>query len=527
MKFNLFINKVPTETKNILLKAIEIFHLLDNKNIICNSYDYENNAKQIFLNRGDKRCVSLFLASLLIETNVKIIMDNTKVSADFVFKYLNLNQENIECLKLSQYANVYNDVFSFLIEELKRYPNYNGIIISNDQLFPEVLVNYLAYIDILESDVINWIYKEANLLKYPYQCAYEHNSFIIVNRLMRKKLIKAASEKKNAPLAKGIDSKEKVSKSMLETYGDFLTDKKHLTNPAIGRKNEIKELMIKLLTLDKSPIIVGEARVGKTALVEGLSYLIYYNQVPNALQDMQIVKINTSSILSGCVCQGMFEERVEQIIEELIDNPSIILFIDEIHNVIGAGGSSEKPLDFANMLKPYLDRGQIKVIGATTNDEYEEYIMRDEAFKNRFEKIVVLEPNDKITYQILLETISKIENATLIKFDFNNQEKELLLEYIVKCTNKKYRTYNDNLNNPDLALSILKNSFAIAAFEDSEVVKLEYIADAIKFCTKLNESFRYRNAEIFITNFKNEPKKPNSNIIHFPNKNNNIIKKRS
>ena len=157
--------------------------------------------------------------------------------------------------------------------------------------------------------------------------------------------------------------------------------KEFITNPAIGREKELKELMLILLTPDKSAILTGKPGVGKTSIVEGLAYLIQKRQVPNQLLNYQIIKVNTSALLGIDPVTG--ESKIQNLIEELKNYEHLILFIDEIHTLMGSKGEA---LDFANMFKPGLDRGDIKVIGATTTEEYERYILRDKAFVRRFQK---------------------------------------------------------------------------------------------------------------------------------------------
>ena len=191
--------------------------------------------------------------------------------------------------------------------------------------------------------------------------------------------------------------------SILDTYGENFLNKKYITNPAIGRDQQIKELILILLTPDKSAVLVGKPGVGKTAIVEGLAYCIQNNLVPDGLANYQVIKVNTSALLGVDPVTG--EAKVQTLIDELKSKTNLILFIDEIHTLIGKGES----LDFANMFKPALDRGDIKVIGATTTEEYERYILRDKAFVRRFQKIDVAEPTRDENVEILIGTLPKIE----------------------------------------------------------------------------------------------------------------------
>ena len=188
--------------------------------------------------------------------------------------------------------------------------------------------------------------------------------------------------------------------SILDRYGENFTDKEYITNPAIGRDNQIKELLLVLLTPEKSAILVGKPGVGKTAIVEGLAYRIKNDDVPDLLKGYSVINIKTASLL-GTMPTG--ESKVQLMIDELKEKEKVILFIDEIHMLIGADETSS--VDFANIFKEGLGRGSIKVVGATTTEEYEAYIVRDRAFLRRFERIEVLEPTEETTVEILMKSI--------------------------------------------------------------------------------------------------------------------------
>ena len=186
--------------------------------------------------------------------------------------------------------------------------------------------------------------------------------------------------------------------SMLETYGECLTDKEYITDPAIARDDEIKQMILTLLTPEKSALLVGKPGIGKTAIVEGLAYRIKFGDVPQALENWKIYKLNITSLLGSNVVNGQSENRLDLIIKELADKKNIILFIDETHLLVNKQGG----IDFANQLKAGLDRGSIKMIGATTTEEYEQYILRDRAFLRRFQKIDVLEADKPTVVKILM-----------------------------------------------------------------------------------------------------------------------------
>ena len=165
------------------------------------------------------------------------------------------------------------------------------------------------------------------------------------------------------------DEIRKSKISILKSYGENFTEKEYITNPAIGREEEIKQLALILLTPEKSAILIGKPGVGKTAIVEGFAYRIQIGNVPDVLKTYQVIKVNTSALLGMDPDTG--ESKIQILLDELKNYHNLILFIDEIHTLMGTKGEA---LDFANMFKPGLDRGDIKVIGATTTEEYEQYI---------------------------------------------------------------------------------------------------------------------------------------------------------
>ncbi len=284
-------------------------------------------------------------------------------------------------------------------------------------------------------------------------------------------------------------------------YGHFLGDKEYLTNPAVGRENELQSLMLGLLTQEKSVALVGPPGVGKTALVEGLAYLITRGEVPKALRDYDILKVNTSSLISGTIYRGQFEERVEKLLHEIERDHHVILFIDELHTVIGSGKGEQSSLDFANLLKPYLDRGQVKIIGATTLDEYERYIEQDTALKRRFKKVKVKEPTDEVMLQILDSSLERLSKKTKIEVAFNEEEKDLLFTTLLRVTEKARRVYDDPLYNPDLALSIVDTAFAYATLKNASQVEMEHFAEAIRLEERIYESTRKGLAQFLIDQY--------------------------
>ena len=192
--------------------------------------------------------------------------------------------------------------------------------------------------------------------------------------------------------------------SFLGQYGINLNEAvlKDDFNPIIGREKEIEQLEITLIKLKKSnPLIIGEPGVGKTALVQALALKIVKGEVSDKLKDKVLIELSVGSLESGTKYRGEFSKRINQLLNELKQYPNVILFIDEIHTILGAGSAGQSSLDAANMLKPALANGDISLIGATTHREYKQNFEKDSAFERRFQPIMVEEPSPEETVRIV------------------------------------------------------------------------------------------------------------------------------
>ena len=267
--------------------------------------------------------------------------------------------------------------------------------------------------------------------------------------------------------------------SVLKNYGEDLTSKVYLTDPAIARDDEIKKLMMVLLTPEKSAILVGKAGIGKTSIVEGLAYRILNRTVPQILQGYRVIKINSSSLLGKISFGGREELIISLLVEELKKVQKTILFIDEIHTLIGTGSGNGVSMDLANILKPAIDRGAIKLIGATTDMEYNTYVVRDRAFLRRFERIDVAEPDQPTTVEILFKSLPKIEALTGAKFKYNDYVTKMLLASIVSATSEYKRVYGLGAMYPDIAFSVLSASFSNALVQSRNYVTVMDVYMAI------------------------------------------------
>ncbi|MYS50385.1 AAA family ATPase, partial [Streptomyces sp. SID6013] len=174
-------------------------------------------------------------------------------------------------------------------------------------------------------------------------------------------------------------------------------------DPVVGRAEEIEQTVEILSRRSKNnPVLIGEPGVGKTAIVEGLAQRIVAGEVPDTLKDKRVVALDLSAMVAGAQYRGQFEERLKKVIEDVQQaRGEIILFIDELHTVVGAGATGEGSMDAGNMLKPALARGELHVVGATTIDEYRKYVEKDAALERRFQPVMVPEPTVEETVQIL------------------------------------------------------------------------------------------------------------------------------
>ena len=266
--------------------------------------------------------------------------------------------------------------------------------------------------------------------------------------------------------------------SILERYGENLTAKEYLTDPAIARDEEIRQCIITLLTPEKSALLVGKPGIGKTSIVEGIAYRIQRNMVPEALQGYELYKINFTSLMGEYNVDSQTETRVDLLVKELEKRPKTIIFIDETHVLISR--TRESGIDFANMLKAGLDRGTIKMIGATTTEEYETYILRDRAFLRRFQKVDVAEVDKDTCVKILMGTLPKLEKQVGVKFPYSPFITEKIMRFIVEMTDEYKRVYEISSRYPDICLTIVSNILTIALYENKREVNMGHVYRAIR-----------------------------------------------
>lgn len=264
--------------------------------------------------------------------------------------------------------------------------------------------------------------------------------------------------------------------------------------PIVGREKEINELIEALCKKDKNnAILVGEAGVGKTAIVEALAYKINKNEVPKELQNKKIIEISMTSVISGTRYRGEFEEKMEKIIDEFKENDDYILFIDEIHTMVGTGGS-DGAIDASNILKPSLARNEIKCIGATTTKEYKKSFLKDKALNRRFQIINIEEPSIKETLNILKNVKKHYENFHNVKI--STKELNTIINLASKDNTKK---------EPDRSLELLDLICTKAKINKPNInTKINGLLKEKAYYIKAKNFKEAKNIDKLIKNFKNE-----------------------
>ena len=260
-----------------------------------------------------------------------------------------------------------------------------------------------------------------------------------------------------------VNKKKKNKKLLIEELGVDL-NKKALNNeidPVIGRDKEIKRILEILCRRTKNnPLLIGHAGVGKTAIVEELSRLISIGEVPRCLKNKRIISLDMASTVAGTKYRGEFEERVRKILKEIEENDDIILFIDEIHTLVGAGGA-EGAIDASNIFKPALARNKIKCIGATTIEEYKKYIEPEKALDRRFQSVMVDIPDDKTVKEILMKLKSIYEKYHYVKIS------EEIIDLIMNLTKK----YIYDRNEPDKSIDVLDEVCSKTSLKETTQMK--------------------------------------------------------
>lgn len=292
-------------------------------------------------------------------------------------------------------------------------------------------------------------------------------------------------------------SRKKNKKLLLDEFGVDL-NKKALNgeiDPVYGRDSEIRRVIEILSRRTKNnPLLIGEAGVGKTAIVEELARRIVLDNVPNSLRVKKIINVDMASLVAGTKYRGEFEERIRKIINEVEGNDDIILFIDEIHTIVGAGGA-EGAIDASNIFKPALARGKIRMIGATTLDEYKVSIEKDKALSRRFQNVVVDEPSKEDVLNIIfnLRDIYASYHHVILNDDVVHSLVDLSYKYI------------HNRREPDKTIDLLDEVCSFASMKESDDVKrYNFLNKELKEVIDLKKDFLVKNDFNMASEYKNK-----------------------
>lgn len=309
-----------------------------------------------------------------------------------------------------------------------------GIIYDTESIACEILISLGADLDIIHDAILDLL-NEDTLNDMPKLNVFKEN--------------KAPKKDNNTK-----DNKQKNNSAtpLLDKYGRDLNilAQEEKIDPVIGRNREI-ERVIQILSrrTKNNPILIGEPGVGKTAVTEGLAQRLINGNIPKVLASKHIISLNMASLVAGTKYRGDFEDRLKKIIDEIIENKNIILFIDEMHTLIGAG-AAEGSMDAANILKPALSRGEIQVIGATTLKEYKKYIEKDSALERRFQTIMVNEPSAEDAISILKGIRNKYEKFHCAK----------ITDEAIKAAVKISQRYITDRFLPDKAIDLMDEAAA-------------------------------------------------------------------
>ena len=343
--------------------------------------------------------------------------------------------------------------------------------------------NYILYTPLLKR-IINLSLEEANEKKEELNALHLFTSLLeegegIAIRLlygMDINLEKLYDELKN-------NEKKSTKKLEILNIGKDLMDSTDMDEQVIGRDKEISLIIETLIRKNKNnPLLVGDAGVGKTAIVEELVRRIKRKEVPALIQNKKIISLEMGALVAGTKYRGEFEEKLNKVIKELENNPDIILFIDEIHTITNAGGA-EGAINASDILKPYLARGKIKIIGATTTNEYNHFFLKDKALTRRFELIRVLEPTKEETINILNKVKPSFEKHYNIKITKEN------IKDIVNLTT----TYIVDKKNPDKSLDILDSVCAMKEVDNYSLNKINNLKNVQKNIIKEKEEMVKEN----------------------------------
>ena len=412
-----------------------------------------------------------------LDENLKAIIQNAFLEAD-KYNDVKLRPEHIllatidnhdnECVELLIRMNVNLDMLYESLVETARLKNHDGTIIGSK-------VNGKAPLSELSVQVFNLADKESEMLGHKVinsvhillaildtdsrtaellqeQGLTRKNVFNEVNSSMHNQQDNDFDDEPSLPFKKANKAKPNSKTPVLDNFCRDISKlaKDKALDPTVGREKEIKRLAQILCRRKKNnPVLIGEPGTGKTAIVEGLAQRIVDGVAPRVLLDKKMYALDLAALVAGTKYRGQFEERMKVLLDELQANPDVILFIDELHTIVGAGNASGS-LDASNIFKPALARGEIQIIGATTLNEFRENIEKDGALTRRFQQILVEEPTLEETKIILMNIKSKYEDHHRVTYSE---------EAIDECVKLSERYITDRAM-PDKAIDVMDEAGA-------------------------------------------------------------------
>ena len=416
---------------------------------------------------------------------------------------INLNHKNKDGDTFIHYALKNNVDIRDITFILKDAMNYGFDINATNNCDYTILHNAILFIK-----------KQEDLLKFTYTLSTLGFDFNVVDSMganlhafineqehlseVTKSNLKRMIAADNNSFTNIFDNSRRDERKTSMKYGSILNYKKYEFEPALGREKEVNKLIISLATDKKLPLLVGPSGVGKTTIIDELVYQIKNDNVPSFLKDKTIYEVHMSSLLAGTKYRGDFENNMKEVMEYAIKN-NAVLFIDEFHMVFGAGASEHDKSDAASILKTYIDRYGLKVIGATTDFEYEEYMSQD-ALKRRFDVIRVKELDKVRLADIAINTFDNLSQKRRINLsEYFSDNIDTIIDILLELTKDNNRKYDDKIYNPDLLISIIERAFAYSLVEDDYEFDIKHLILSIEDTERLYDYAK----EVAIHNLNN------------------------
>lgn len=413
------------------------------------------------------------------ERTHSLILEGKKESLNFKHGYVGTEHILLGILKEGGYASIllnkYNINYENIKDKVESYLGFGDVDLIMDELLLTPRTKHLLEVSAKEAQNFGHAYINPEhillaLLKEDEGVAYTLLSqFDNDMNLIKKDIISFLENTGDdyVPQDDELETEVEEDIPVLKKYSINMTKlaKEDKFDPVVGRNKETQRVLEILCRRAKNnPCLIGEPGVGKTAIIEGLAQKIVEGNIPEILKDKQIYSLDISNIIAGAKYRGEFEERLKKIVEEVKENKNIILFIDEIHTIIGAGGA-EGAIDASNILKPFLARGDIQCIGATTTDEYRKHIEKDLALERRFQPVTINEPNKDETLKILRGLKEKYE--THHKIEISDEALKAAIEMSERYIVDRYM--------PDKAIDLIDEASAkvrISTLEISPDIKV-------------------------------------------------------